>query len=117
MELAPGSVWVDAQGAQSVHYAERGIGRYIGEQISAVTDVAPGAIGSVHLDPDQSIPSVLDPLIGSGLLHWAPNRSAPEAGLPAVYHVTSPMDLTASLDDLWPSWARSPRVAHRRHAV
>ena len=110
MELAPGSVWVDAQGAQSVHYAERGIGRYTGEQISAVTDVAPGAIGSVHLDPDQSIPSVMDPLIGSGLLHWAPNRSAPEAGLPAIYHVTSPMDLTASLDDLWPSWARSPRV-------
>ena len=110
MELAPGSVWVDAQGAQSVHYAERGIGRYIGEQISAVTELAPGAIGSVHLDPDQSIPSVMDPLIGSGLLHWAPNRSAPEAGLPAIYHVTSPMDLTASLDDLWPSWARSPRV-------
>ena len=110
MELAGGSVWVDAQGAQSVHYAERGIGRFIGEQIAAMTELAPGAIGSVHLDPEQAIPAVLDPLIGSGLLHWAPNHLAPEAGLPAIYHVTSPMDLTASLDDLWPSWARSPRV-------
>ena len=110
MDLAPGSVWVDAQGAQSVHYAERGIGRFIGEQLAAVTELAPGAIGTVHLDPDQAIPAVLDPLVGSDLLHWAPNRSAPPSGLPAIYHVTSPMDLTASLDDLWPSWARSPSV-------
>jgi glycosyltransferase involved in cell wall biosynthesis len=110
MNLAPGSVWVDAQGAQSVHYAERGIGRFIGEQLSAVSGLAPGAIGTVHLDPDQAIPAVLDPLIGSDLLHWAPNRSVPRSGLPAIYHVASPMDLTASLDDIWPSWARSPRV-------
>ncbi|MDX6606870.1 MAG: hypothetical protein QOD14_1410 [Solirubrobacterales bacterium] len=110
MNLAPGSVWVDAQGAQSAHYAERGIGRFIGEQISAVSELAPGAIGSVHLDPDQPIPTVLDRLIGSDLLHWAPNRSAPGSKLPAIYHVASPMELTTSLDDLWPRWARSPGV-------
>jgi glycosyltransferase involved in cell wall biosynthesis len=110
MDLAPGSVWVDAQGAQSIHYAERGIGRFIGEQLSAVRELAPGVIGTVHLDPDQAIPGVLDPLIGSDLLHWAPNRFAPRSGLPAIYHVASPMDLTTSLDHVWPSWARSPRV-------
>ena len=110
MNLAPGSVWVDAQGAQSVHYAERGIGRFIGEQLSAVNELAPGVIGTVHLDPHQAIPAVLDPLIGSDLLHWAPNRLAPRSGPPAIYHVASPMDLTTSLDDVWPSWARSPRV-------
>ena len=104
MSLAPGSVWVDAQGAQSVHYAERGIGRFIGEQVSAVSEVAPGVIGSVHLDPDQAIPGVLDPLIGSDLIHWAPNRLEPDSG-PAIYHVASPMDLTSSLDAIWPSWA------------
>ena len=110
MSLAPGSVWVDAQGAQSIHYAERGIGRFIGEQLSAVRELAPEVIGTVHLDPGQAIPAVLDPLIGSDVLHWATNRLAPRSGLPAVYHVASPMDLTASLDGIWPSWARSPRV-------
>ncbi|HEY6771525.1 MAG TPA: glycosyltransferase [Solirubrobacterales bacterium] len=110
MDLAPGSVWVDAQGAQSVHYAERGIGRFIGEQLAAVTELSPGVIGTVHLDPDQAIPAALDPLIGSDLLHWAPNRLAPRSGLPGIYHVASPMDLTTSLDDVWPSWARSPRI-------
>jgi glycosyltransferase involved in cell wall biosynthesis len=110
MSLAPGSVWVDAQGAQSVHYAERGIGRFIGEQLSAVAELAPGVIRSVHLDPDQAIPGVLDPLIGSDLIHWAPNRLPPDSGPPSVYHLASPMDLTSSLGDIWPSWARSPAV-------
>jgi glycosyltransferase involved in cell wall biosynthesis len=110
MNIAPGRVWVDAQGAQSVHYAERGIGRFIGEQLSAVSELAPGVIGTVHLDPYQAIPAVLEPLIGSDLLDWAPNRSAPRSGLPAIYHVASPMDLTTSLDHVWPSWARSRRV-------
>jgi len=110
MNLAPGSVWVDAQGAQSVHYAERGIGRFIGEQLAAVSRMAPDVIGTVHLDPDQAIPAILDPLIGSELLHWEPNRSAPASGLPRIYHVASPMDLTTSLDEMWPSWARSPAV-------
>jgi glycosyltransferase involved in cell wall biosynthesis len=105
MNLSPGSVWVDAQGAQSADYAERGIGRFIGEQVSAVSELPPGVIGSVHLDPDRPIPAVLDPLIGTDLLDWRPNRSAPPE-LPAIYHVTSPMELTTPLDDLWPSWAR-----------
>jgi glycosyltransferase involved in cell wall biosynthesis len=109
MNLSPGSVWVDAQGAQSADYAERGIGRFIGEQISAVSELAPGVIGSVHLDPDRPIPAVLDPLIGTDLLHWRPNRSAPPE-LPAIYHVASPMELTTPLDDLWPSWARAAGV-------
>lgn len=110
MDLEPGSVWVDAQGAQSVHYAERGIGRFIGEQLAALCELAPEVIGSIHLDPNQAIPQALDPLIGSDLLHWAPNHLAPASGPPAIYHVASPMDLTTSLDDLWPGWARSPRV-------
>jgi glycosyltransferase involved in cell wall biosynthesis len=110
MTLAPGSVWVDAQGAQSVHYAERGIGRFIGEQLSAVRKLAPTAIGAVHLDPDQAIPAVLDPLIGTEVLHWAPNRFPPSSGPPAICHVASPMDLTTSLEDMWPGWARSRSV-------
>ena len=110
MNLAPGSVWVDAQGAQSLYYAERGIGRYIGEQVSAVSELAPGVIGSVHLDPDQSIPATLDPLIGTNLLQWGPNRPSPGSEPPGLFHVASPMELTRTLDDLWPSWARSPGV-------
>ena len=110
MRPAPRSVWVDAQGAQSVHYAERGIGRFIGEQLSALNQLAPEVIGSVHLDPELPIPAVLDPMIGSERLHWAPNRFPPASGLPAIHHIASPMDLTASLEDIWPSWARSPRI-------
>jgi glycosyltransferase involved in cell wall biosynthesis len=110
MEVAPGSVWVDAQGAQSIHYAERGIGRFIGEQLLALTKIAPEVIGGVHLDPEQAIPHVLDPLIGSELLRWEPNRLPPATGLPAIHHVASPLDLTTSLEAMWPHWARSPEV-------
>ena len=75
MGLAPGSVWVDARGTQSVDYAERGIGRYIGEQIGAVTHLAPGVIDAVHLDPGLAVPTALEHLVGSGLLRQRPNRS------------------------------------------
>lgn len=110
MSLAPGSVWVDAQGAQSAGYAERGIGRFIGEQISAMNELSPGVVGSVHLDPDHSIPATLNELIGTELLQWGPNRPNPGTELPGIYHVASPMELTKTLDELWPSWARSRDV-------
>src|SRR6185295_1936299 len=106
MSVAPRSVRVAAQGAQSAGYAERGIGRFIGEQISAVNELSP-VVGSVHLDPDQSIPATLDGLIGTELLQWGPNRPSPGTELPRIYHVASPMELTKTLDELWPSWARS----------
>jgi glycosyltransferase involved in cell wall biosynthesis len=109
MSLAPRSVWVDAQGAQSAGYAERGIGRFIGEQISAVNELSP-VVGSVHLDPDHSIPATLDELIGTELLQWGPNRPSAGIELPGIYHVASPMELTKTLDELWPSWARSRDV-------
>jgi glycosyltransferase involved in cell wall biosynthesis len=110
MRLKPGSVWVNAQGAQSAGYAQRGIGRYIGEQIAAVFQRAPEILRGVHLDPGKEVPVALDPLVGPGVLRWGPNR--PEAGweLPAIYHVGSPMELVAPLDDIWPRWARSSPV-------
>jgi glycosyltransferase involved in cell wall biosynthesis len=110
MTLTPGSVWVDAQGAQSADYAERGIGRYIGEQLGAVNAAAPRVIGNVHLDPDVPIPATLEALVGTEILRWGPNRPEPGSPRPSIYHVASPMELTTSLDDLWPTWARSPAV-------
>ena len=67
-------------------------------------------VGSVHLDPDHSIPATLDELIGTELLQWGPNRPSPGTELPGIYHVASPMELTKTLDELWPSWARSRDV-------
>jgi glycosyltransferase involved in cell wall biosynthesis len=110
MDLARGSVWVDAQGTQSVDHSERGIGRYIGEQIAAVSAAAPGLIDAVHLDPDLPVPATLERLIGSGLLRRGKNRPAAGSRLPAIYHVTSPMELLTPLDELWPRWARSGEV-------
>jgi len=86
MSVAPRSVWVDAQGAQSAGYAERGIGRFIGEQISAVNNLSP-VVGSIHLDPDHSIPATLNDLISTELLQWGPNRPSPGIELPGIYHV------------------------------
>jgi glycosyltransferase involved in cell wall biosynthesis len=110
MDLTRGSVWIDAQGTQSVDHSERGIGRYIGEQIAAVSAAAPGLIDSVHLDPDLPVPATLERLIGSGLLRRGENRPEAGSGLPAIYHVSSPMELLTPLDQLWPRWARSGEV-------
>jgi glycosyltransferase involved in cell wall biosynthesis len=110
MTLARGSVWVDAQGAQSEGYAERGIGRFIGEQLAAVSKRAPEVIRSVHLNPDAAIPLSLEHLIGTEVLRWGPNRPPPGSPPPGIYHVTSPMELMTPLEQLWPEWARSPEV-------
>jgi glycosyltransferase involved in cell wall biosynthesis len=110
MELAPGSVWLDAQGTQSVDHAERGIGRYIGEQVAAVSRSAPGVFGAVHLDPELPVPASLEPLLGLDVLQRGPNRPQPGPELPAIYHVASPMELVTPLDSLWPRWARSGDV-------
>jgi glycosyltransferase involved in cell wall biosynthesis len=110
MTLTRGSVWVDAQGTQSEGYAERGIGRYIGEQLGAVSKRAPGVIGSVHLDPHAAIPLSLENLIGTEVLCWGSNQPPAGSEPPAIYHVTSPMELMTPLGRLWPEWARSPEV-------
>jgi glycosyltransferase involved in cell wall biosynthesis len=110
MGPAPGSVWVDAQGAQSVGYTHRGIGRFISEQLNALVGSAPDVIGGIHLTPEAAVPPGLEPLVGSEKLRWGPNRPAQDMAVPSLYHVASPMELTTPLEEVWPDWAQSPDV-------
>jgi glycosyltransferase involved in cell wall biosynthesis len=110
MQLTPGSVWVDAQGAQAAGYAHRGIGRFLGEQLKAIHRRAPEVIAGIHLTPDEAVPAGLEPLVGSGTLRWGPSRPARDTQVPGLYHVGSPMELTTPLEEVWPTWAQAPEV-------
>lgn len=108
MTLAPGSLWLDAQGAQNRAHFDRGIPRYIAEHVRAIAAAAPAAVAAVGLNETQPLTGNLDWLLGSGRLQWAgPGLPAP-ARLPRVYHVMSPMELGRGVDEIWPRWARTP---------
>jgi glycosyltransferase involved in cell wall biosynthesis len=110
VSLQPGTVWLDAQGVQSVGSAERGIGRYIVEQIRALLEARPELIESVRLDPSRQVPPALAWLTGSGKLDVPLHRDAPPRGRVAIWHVTSPFELAIEMDRIWPYWARSGEV-------
>jgi glycosyltransferase involved in cell wall biosynthesis len=106
MGLPPGGVWLDARGTQSVAHGERGIARYIAEQIGSLMDRSSEVIGAIVLDPELPVPPSLEAFSGSGLIE-APSRAEPtNRALPLVYHVMSPFERGIELDDLWPPWVR-----------
>jgi len=103
-------VWLDAQGAQNRAHFDRGIPRFINEQLRHVVQQAPGRVQAVSLNPALPLTGNLNWLLGSGRIRWN-NATAPRpVPLPRVYHVMSPFELELSLDDLWPAWARSSDV-------
>jgi glycosyltransferase involved in cell wall biosynthesis len=105
MRLPGAGVWLDARGTQSAAHAERGIARYIAEQIKALVRTAPDAVAGVGLDPSQPVPAPLAELRASGLLRAHP--AEPPAGeRPSLYHVMSPFESALELDDVWPQWVR-----------
>ncbi|MGI8728816.1 MAG: glycosyltransferase [Solirubrobacteraceae bacterium] len=108
MTLPPRAVWLDAQGAQNREHFDRGIPRYITDQLRAVVELAPEIVRSVALNPALPLSGNLNWLLGSELLSWSGSR--PATPLPAIYHVTSPFELSRSLDDVWPAWARTSDV-------
>ncbi|MCW3101284.1 MAG: glycosyl transferase group 1, partial [Chthonomonadaceae bacterium] len=106
--LPDGSVVLDVQGAQNRQHRDRGIARYTVEQVAGVLDHAPGAVRAVTINPDLTLPGRLDFLFGRDLLQpIGPNR--PLTGEPPqLFHITSPIELDLSIDQLWPRWTRTP---------
>ena len=109
MEVAPGSVWLDARGTQSVGHAERGIARYVSEHTRALLDLAPELVGWIGLNPDLPLPEAGDVLERSGKLAWQ-TPDGPEGAAPPIYHVMSPFEAELELDDIWPRWSRASRL-------
>jgi glycosyltransferase involved in cell wall biosynthesis len=106
MSLTPGSVWLDARGTQSAAHGERGVARYVAEHTKALVNVAPEAIGAIGLDPAVPIPHSMRPLEGSGPIRWHGSTNADGVPSPSIYHVMSPFEMTMTLDEIWPVWAR-----------
>ena len=107
MALTPGSVWLDARATQSATHAERGLSRFVAEHTRALMRVAPEVIGAIGLDRKVPLPPSLEPLAGSGLIRWHQKTRPPEGGLPAIYHVGSPFEMSMDFDEVWPAWARA----------
>jgi glycosyltransferase involved in cell wall biosynthesis len=105
-EVGPGSVWLDARGAQSEAHGDRGVGRYIVEQLGALLELAPEVVGAVGLDPSLPTPASLEPLAERGLLASHADGPAPGRPAPSIYHVMSPFETTYDLEGIWPGWAR-----------
>jgi glycosyltransferase involved in cell wall biosynthesis len=103
-------VWLDAQGAQNRAHFDRGIPRFINEQLRHVVQQAPDQIRAVALNPALPLTGNLNWLLGSGRIRWDGGLGPRPTPLPRIYHAMSPFELDRSLDDLWPRWARSPDV-------
>jgi len=106
MSIPPGSVWLDARGAQSAQHAERGIARYVAEHIRALVKLAPEAIGSIGLDSRTPPPPSLESLVGTGKFAWHRRTRGPDRPVPEIYHVGSPFEASLEFDDIWPVWMR-----------
>lgn len=100
-----GSIVLDAQGAQNRAHFDRGIPRYVTEQLRAVLDVAPDAVRSIALNPKRPLSGNLLWLLGSGLANWSVPGLRPERP-PELYHAMSPFELDRPLSEVWPPWLR-----------
>lgn len=104
------SVWLDAQGAQSRMHFDRGIPRYINEQVRAIAAVAPEVIAAVGLNQTLPLIGSMEWMLGSATLQWAGPAMPPPRPPPQIYHVMSPMELGRSLEEIWPRWARTGQM-------
>ena len=114
MEVSPGSVWLDARGAQSVGHAERGVARYVTEHARALLEVAPELIGWIGLNPDLPLPESARFLQGSDKAARQAISAGPSAQ-PSIYHVMSPGEAELDLDQIWPPWSRGSRLVVTLH--
>lgn len=110
MTLPAAGIWLDTQGTQNRAHYDRGIPRYINEQLRAIVDIAPEVVAAVAVNPALPLTGNLDWLLGSGRLRWSGAESRPPSTLPPLYHVMSPIELGRSLEEIWPRWARGAQT-------
>ena len=60
-----GEVWLDAQAAQNRAHFDRGIARYVCEQVRAVSELAPERVQAVALNASHPLMSNLDFVLGN----------------------------------------------------
>lgn len=100
---AAGAVITDIQGLQSTSYRDRGIARYTFELVDAVRRRDPSVYAALVLNPDLAAPTFIEPLIASRLLRFSDEVDLGDA---AVWHVTSPYELTVAPERLVPRRAQ-----------
>jgi glycosyltransferase involved in cell wall biosynthesis len=96
-------VVVDLQGTQSASHAERGIARYLTGLALGLEERHRSLVASFVLNPERSTPSSLEPLVESGRLGRLDQELI---GSASAFHIGSPIELDASLEQLWPAATR-----------
>jgi Glycosyltransferase Family 4 len=104
------SVFLDAQGAQSLWNRDRGIVRYTIEHLRGMLEISPEIVHTIGVNPRLPLPGQLDFLFGTDLLEWSVEGRRPQGAQPAIYHVMSLFEPGVPIDELWPAWARGPRT-------
>jgi glycosyltransferase involved in cell wall biosynthesis len=87
---------------------ERGIARYVTEQIRALVDLAPQTIAQVDVEPGAGLPARLEGI--EERVPVAAGGTVPVGtGGRLVYNVMSPFD-PMSIERIWPAWAQQSEV-------
>lgn len=87
-------LWLDIQAVQTVHFAERGIARFVTEHARALIE-ADAPVAGLGLNPERPRPPGLAPeLADATLLCWATagEHRRRSADAPLVHHVLSPYE-------------------------
>jgi hypothetical protein len=90
------SVCLDAQGTQNRAHFDRGIPRYVLEQLRGVVNTAPDAVHSVALNPERPLTGNLEWLMGSGRMVFNPGSGRGPDDPPQLYHAMSPFSRRAA---------------------
>ncbi len=98
-------VVLDLRAVQS-HYADRGIGRYVGQQTLGLERVAPGVVDEYLLTTSGTARPPVEQLLGEGRVRWAGEKGPRHLGDgQVVFHVMSPFE-PIGWRELWPREVR-----------
>lgn len=103
-------VALDLRAVQS-HYADRGIGRYVGQQAVALQRVAPDLVDDYLVTMDGMARPPIEDLAATGRVRWVGERGPNHLNAgPLVFHAMSPFE-PLPLDTVWPRQVRRDGAA------